>query len=46
MWKVYVNNARVENIHADTFMEAELQARILYGWSVKIDISLEDVRDE
>jgi hypothetical protein len=38
MWYVTVNGTRVDNIDADTFMEAELIARIKYGVQATLTI--------
>jgi hypothetical protein len=38
-FKVRVNGTRVDNISADTFMEAELEARIRYGLTAQLEIT-------
>jgi hypothetical protein len=41
MWITYVNNVRVDNIEADTYMEAELIARIQYGVTARLILERE-----
>jgi hypothetical protein len=37
-WHVTVNGTRADNIWADTFMEAELSARIQHGLTAMLNI--------
>lgn len=37
-WSVHVNGTRADNQYEDTFMEAELTARIKYGLNAVLEI--------
>lgn len=43
-WAIHLNAVRVNNIWADTYMEAELQARIMYGHTCQLSVA--EIRHE